>query len=195
MKVISSEFVKSVYDVAACPGDRLPHIAFSGRSNVGKSSLINSLLNRKKLALVSSTPGKTQALNFFLINHAFYFVDLPGYGYAKVPWNMSKGWQGLIGNYLENCANLKGLIAIIDARHPPSHLDLLLFEWLDAKKIPFCAVATKADKLTRNQLCRQVQENLQALKKFNVYDVVPYSSRSGLGHSELWKKITVLMNN
>jgi GTP-binding protein len=193
MKIFSAEFVKSVYDVRLCPDDHLPHIAFSGRSNVGKSSLINSLLNRKKMALVSSTPGKTQAINFFLINNAFYFVDLPGYGYAQVPRKMSIEWQRLIDSYLEHCRSLKGLVALVDARHSLSPLDIMLFEWLYAKKIPYCVVATKADKLSGNKLHCQVEKNIKSLKNFNVQEIVLYSAQTGYGQSELWKKISILL--
>jgi GTP-binding protein len=195
MKIISIEFVKSVYDVQFCPDDHLPQIAFSGRSNVGKSSLINSLLHRKKIALVSSTPGKTQAINFFLINNAFYFVDLPGYGYARVSKKMSKEWQMLIGNYLEQNECLKGLVTIIDARHPLSPLDIMLFDWLYAKRIQFCVAATKADKLTRNKLNIQLDENLTMLEEFHVQEIIKFSSVTGLGQDELWKIISLLMNS
>jgi GTP-binding protein len=194
MKISTAEFVKSVYDIRFCPEDHLPQIAFSGRSNVGKSSLINSLLNRKKMALVSSTPGKTQAINFFLINKAFYFVDLPGYGFAQVSREMLRQWQRLIGSYLEHSESLKGIITIIDARHPVSPLDIMLFEWLHVKNIPFCVVATKIDKLSRNKIKYQIDENAKSLKQFNVPEIVLFSARTRYGHSELWKKISAFMN-
>lgn len=195
MKIVTTDFIKSVYNPAECPHDRLPHIAFAGRSNVGKSSLVNSLLNRKKLARVSQSPGKTQALNFFLINKSFYFVDLPGYGYAKVPKSISKGWRELVENYLLNCDQLCGIIVILDIRHPLSPLDFQLLNWLHVQRIPICVVGTKADKLSGNALQRQLVQTLDSLLGIAEIDFIPYSSVTGFGKTELWKKIRFLLDH
>jgi GTP-binding protein len=195
MKIVSSDFITSVYNAAKCPRDNLPHIAFAGRSNVGKSSLINSLLNRKKLALVSASPGKTQALNFFLINKSIYFVDLPGYGYAKVPKSISKGWRTLVEGYLLNSGQLCGIVIITDIRHPLSPLDFELFNWLNAEQIPFCIVGTKADKLSGNVLKNRIQETRLSLLSTANGGFIPYSSVTGYGKAELWKQIQSFINH
>src|SRR5690348_7680993 len=131
MKVVTAEFLKSAFTEADWPRDAKPEIAFLGRSNVGKSSLINSLLGVNRLARTSSTPGRTQSLNFFLINDRFRFVDLPGYGFARVPAAVRKGWQKLATDYLAKRNQLVLSIHIVDSRHQPAELDLQLHEWLD----------------------------------------------------------------
>jgi len=190
MRLISAEFVKSVLDIRQCPQDNLPHIAFAGRSNVGKSSLINSLLNRKKLAQVSSSPGKTRTLNFYLINRAFYFVDLPGYGYARVSHKMSFEWKRVVDDYFHGCGHLKGIVAITDVRHPVSALDLDLMEWLAAKNKKFCVVGTKADKLGGNMLKIQLDHQRRSASCYGVDEIIAYSSVTGLGKKDLWARIT-----
>src|SRR4030095_15281207 len=143
MKIVSAEFVKSAFQEADWPNDPRPEIAFLGRSNVGKSSLINSLLGTKGLARTSSTPGRTQLINFFLINETFYFVDLPGYGYARVPVEIKQEWGPMVEKYLATRKNLVLSIAITDSRHTPTKLDLMMKEWLEARQKPFIIVATK----------------------------------------------------
>jgi GTP-binding protein len=194
MKIVTSDFITSVYNAAECPRDSLPHIAFAGRSNVGKSSLINSLLNRKKLALVSGSPGKTQALNFFLVNSSFYFVDLPGYGYAQVPKSISKGWRTLVEGYFLNSGQLCGIVIITDIRHPLSPLDFELFNWLNAEQIPFCVVGTKADKLSGNVLKNRIKETRLSLLSTANDGFIPYSSVTGYGKAELWRLIRFFIN-
>src|SRR5215467_8709615 len=152
MKITGATFVKSATSPEHYPRDGRAEIAFIGRSNVGKSSLINSLLGTKGLARTSSTPGRTQLINFFLINGAFYFVDLPGYGYARVPSEIKREWGPMIEKYLASRPNLVLSIVITDSRHEPSKLDLLMKEWLMQRGLPFVIVATKADKLSSNQL-------------------------------------------
>src|SRR5687767_15255983 len=152
MKIVSAEFVKSAYERLHYPNDGRPEIAFLGRSNVGKSSLLNSLLNRKGLARTSNTPGRTQSINFFLVNDSFYFVDLPGYGFAKVSKSMRADWGKMAEEYLSNRQELALCIQLVDSRHKPSRLDIQLYEWLVFNQKPFIIVATKSDKLSSNVL-------------------------------------------
>jgi len=187
MKVSSATFVKSATSPEHYPRDGRPEIAFMGRSNVGKSSLINSLLGVRGLARTSSTPGRTQLINFFLINDAFYFVDLPGYGYARVPRDVKKHWGPMVEKYLATRLGLVLSIVITDSRHEPTELDLLMKEWLEARGKPFIIVATKADKLSSNQL----RANLgRASAVFGTSEVVAYSAVSRSGAARLWKEIT-----
>src|SRR5918912_2452785 len=151
MKVTSAECVKSVFEESQWPRDRRPEVAFMGRSNVGKSSMINSLLGVKGLARISSTAGRTQGLNFFLINERFHFVDLPGYGFARVPRDVRESWGQLVSDYLAKRDSLVLSIQIVDSRHEPTTLDLQLREWLLANGKPFLTVATKSDKLSQNE--------------------------------------------
>ena len=186
MKVTSAEFVKSATAPEHYPKDNRPEVAFMGRSNVGKSSLINSLLGVKGLARTSSTPGRTQLINFFLINEAFYFVDLPGYGYARVPVEIKQEWGPMVEKYLATRKNLVLSIAITDSRHNPSKLDLMMKEWLEAHQKPFVVVATKADKLSSNQLGKQLKTVEAAMGKDRV---IPYSAVTRRGADRLWKEI------
>jgi GTP-binding protein len=144
-------FLISVFDLKQLPIPDMPEIAFAGRSNVGKSSLINRLIKRKNLVKTSGKPGKTQSLNFFLLDNSLYLVDLPGYGYAKVSKKMQASWQTLITGYLESRENLKCVIVIVDLRHAMKIVDLQLVDWLRSRGVPFLLVYTKADKLSANQ--------------------------------------------
>src|SRR3954453_21099074 len=148
MKITSAEFVRSAFERAHWLSDGRPEVSFLGRSNVGKSSLINSLLLRKALARTSNTPGRTQSINYFLINNSFYFVDLPGYGYARVSKAMRSDWGKLAEEYLSWSQRLRLCVQLIDARHQPTELDLQLNEWLLFHEKPHLIVATKADKLS-----------------------------------------------
>src|SRR5690242_15002256 len=152
MKVTSAEFLKSAFKENDWPSDSPPEIAFLGRSNVGKSSLINSLLGVRRLARTSGTPGRTQSLNFFLINRRFHFVDLPGYGYARVPKSIRSTWGEIVANYLAKRSQLVLSIQIVDSRHEPTTLDLQLHDWLEQSAKPRIIVATKSDKLSNNEL-------------------------------------------
>ena len=145
------EFLTSVYSLKQLPPPDLPEIAFAGRSNVGKSSLINRLIMRRNLVKTSAKPGKTQSLNFFLLDKSLYLVDLPGYGYAKVSKKMQAEWQDLITSYLASRPNLKCVIVIVDLRHAIKPADLQLVDWLRGKGVPFLLVYTKADKLSANE--------------------------------------------
>jgi GTP-binding protein len=187
MKVSSATFVKSATSPEHYPRDGRPEIAFMGRSNVGKSSLINSLLGVRGLARTSSTPGRTQLINFFLINDAFHFVDLPGYGYARVPRDVKKHWGPMVEKYLATRLGLVLSILITDSRHEPTELDLLMKEWLEARGKPFIIVATKADKLSSNQLRASL---VRASAVLGSDEFVAYSAVTGSGAARLWKEIT-----
>ena len=190
--IIKSEYVTSAVSKATCPEEILPEIVFVGRSNVGKSSLINSLTNRKSLARTSGTPGKTQTINFFRITlktsddirHEFYLVDLPGYGYAKTSKTNRKLWAKFIDEYLSSCRDIKFVCQLIDMRHPPQESDLKSFASLVEKNLPVLIVATKSDKIGKNQR----QKHLDAIKNSLGVDeesILPYSSLKNEGRSEL----------
>jgi GTP-binding protein len=186
MKITSAEFLKSSFQVADWPIEQLPEIAFMGRSNVGKSSLINSLLSVRGLARTSSTPGRTQSLNFFLINRRFRFVDLPGFGYARVPKAIKASWGEMVSSYLAKREQLVLSIHIVDSRHEPTTLDLQLHEWLEHSARPRLIVATKSDKLSNNEL----KQSLGRVKRvFSEDRVVAFSARTGRGGNEVWQAI------
>jgi GTP-binding protein len=186
MRIVSAEFVKSVFEEKEWPRDGKPEIAFMGRSNVGKSSLINSLLGVKGLARTSSTPGRTQSLNFFLINNRFHFVDLPGYGYARVPKLIRASWGDMATNYLAKRGQLVLSIQIVDSRHEPTTLDLQLNEWLAAHAKPRIVVATKSDKLSNNEL----RKNFERVKRtLDAERIIAYSAATGRGREEVWRVI------
>jgi GTP-binding protein len=186
MKVVDVKFLKSVYKVIDLPKGQVPEIAFSGRSNVGKSSLINTLVNRKGIAKTSSTPGRTQALNFIDVNGLLYFVDLPGYGYARVPDSVKKDWQPLIEGYLEKSGNLKLVILIIDSRRDPREEEAQFVEWLKLNSISYTVVLTKIDKLKKGkrQKAYSVWQNF-----LGVDQVLPFSALSGEGKVGIWSVI------
>jgi GTP-binding protein len=186
MKITSTEFLKSSFQVSDWPSGSLPEIAFMGRSNVGKSSLINSLLSVRGLARTSSTPGRTQSLNFFLINQRFRFVDLPGFGYARVPKAIKSSWGEMVSSYLAMREQLVLSIHIVDSRHEPTTLDLQLHEWLEHSAKPRLIVATKSDKLSNNEL----KESLRRVNRvFSEDSVVPFSGKTGRGGNEIWRTI------
>jgi len=192
MKTTSAEFIKSAFTESDWPREALPEIAFLGRSNVGKSSLINSLLNVHGLARTSSTPGRTQSLNFFLIDNRFRFVDLPGYGYARVPRIIKSTWGEMATSYLAKRASLVLSIHIVDSRHEPTNLDLQLHEWLESQAQPRLIVATKSDKLSNNELRKSVE---RARRTFKEDKVVPYSAKTGRGRDEVWQQIQAAITN
>lgn len=156
MQITSSAFVMSNSKVSKCPDPTLPEFAFIGRSNVGKSSLINMLTNQKGLAKTSSTPGKTQLINHFLINKQWYLVDLPGYGYAKMPLKAQKELKEIIEGYILGRPNLTSLFVLLDSRHNPQRIDMDFMEWLGVNNIPFGMIFTKADKLSKGGLQRNI---------------------------------------
>lgn len=182
MKISSVKFVKSAVGPAGLIKDDKPQIAFLGRSNVGKSSLINSLLQRKGLAKASNTPGRTRSINYFDVNGSFYFVDLPGYGYAKVPRAQRQSWGELAESFLADNESLALCIQLVDARHGPKNTDLQLYEWLVKLERPLLIVTTKADKIGRNSLVR----NLNLIRRqMPGAEAIPYSSVTGLGRDKV----------
>jgi GTP-binding protein len=186
MKVTKAEFIKSAFKEDDWPKDTQPEVAFLGRSNVGKSSLINSLLSVRGLARTSSTPGRTQSLNFFSVNDKFKFVDLPGFGYARVPKNIKSTWGEMATAYLAKRRQLVLSIHIVDSRHEPTKQDLQLHEWLKESNKPRLIVATKSDKLSHNELKRNLQHIARVLDDDSV---MAYSAKSGRGRDELWRAI------
>ncbi|MBU1054684.1 MAG: ribosome biogenesis GTP-binding protein YihA/YsxC [Proteobacteria bacterium] len=193
MIIKSAVFVKSAVKPSHYPEEDVPEIAFAGRSNVGKSSLINTLLNYKRLVKTSSTPGRTQLINFFLINDLFGFVDIPGYGYAKVPAAVKKTWGNMIETYLKTRNTLKGVVLIMDIRRIPGPEEITFMEWLSFYNIPFIRVLTKADKLTKNQLAQQhmiISKSLMADKD----DFIIFSTKSKTGKKALWDAIENLIH-
>lgn len=193
MKIKSAEFIISASKPSQYPPTNLPEIAFAGRSNVGKSSLINTLVNRKHLVKTSSTPGRTQLINFFNINEAMVFVDLPGYGYARVPQAVRKKWGPMIENFLSKRKTLKGVVVILDVRRTPRTEDLDLIRWLDYYNIASILVITKADKLSKNKQLKQQATILQALA-VDRQDVILFSAKTRLGRDAVWEAILALID-
>src|SRR5919205_607794 len=193
MKVTSAKFVRSAFEESQWPREGRPEVAFLGRSNVGKSSMINSLLRTKGLARTSSTPGRTQALNFFLINERFYFVDLPGYGFARAPREVRESWGKLVTDYLAKRDSLVLSIHIVDSRHEPTKLDLQLREWLLAEGKPFLTVATKSDKLSQNESYKNLARARKALDAVGGRgaggELVSYSAATGYGRERVWRAV------
>ena len=170
--------------------DQYPHtdmkeIAIAGRSNVGKSSLINYLLNRKKLARTSSSPGKTRTINFYDVNDNFRIVDLPGYGYAKVAKSISVGWGGMIEDYLKNRPNLIKVVQLVDVRHPPGSMDIQMYKWLEHYGLDGLVVATKSDKVSNNQMSKNIKLIRQFLNLKQNDLVIPVSALKRKGREEL----------
>ena len=188
MIITSAEFVKSAVKPSHYPSTELPEIAFTGRSNVGKSSLINSLVNRKHLVKTSSTPGRTQLINFFIINKTFSFVDLPGFGYAKVPDSVRKSWGPMIETYLSTRDTLKGVVLIMDIRRIPGILELNFIEWLHYYHIPSILILTKSDKLSK---IKQKNQHLSIAKALSVNqeELILFSAKSRMGKKEVWDAI------
>ena len=172
------------------PDAGLPEIAFLGRSNVGKSSLINSLLLRKSLARTSNTPGRTQSINFYLINESFYFADLPGYGYARVSKETRQDWRKMAEEYLTDRNELALCIQLIDSRQGATPLDIQLNEWLIHQDKPHLIVATKADKLSNNELRNSIKE---VEKQLSGAKILTYSATTGRGREELWTEINAFV--
>lgn len=192
MKVTGAKFVRSAFEESQWPRDRRPEVAFLGRSNVGKSSMINSLLGVKGLARTSNTPGRTQALNFFLINERFYFVDLPGYGFARAPREVRESWGKLVTDYLAKRDSLVLSIHIVDSRHEPTTLDLQLRGWLLSQGKPFLTVATKSDKLSQNEARKNLaraEKVLDGVGRGAGGGLLAYSATTGRGRERIWHAI------
>lgn len=190
MRILSAEFIKSIYDLRALPNSVLTEFVFVGRSNVGKSSLINTICNKKKLAKIGSVPGKTRQLNYFLINEKFYLVDLPGYGYAKVPEQIRAGWRKLVEDYISERANVKLVFVLIDSRHEPTYLDELMVSWLEYYEIPFAIILTKSDKISSNKMQKQIYRASKIVNNEDLcIDYIPFSIVTEEGKYEVLKLI------
>jgi GTP-binding protein len=185
MKISSSEFIISAVGPKQYPETGLPEGALGARSNVGKSSLINCFLNRNNFARTSSRPGKTGQLNYYLINNAFYFVDLPGYGFAQVSKDVKAQWGKMIEAYLNNRREIRAVIQLVDMRHPPSADDETMHNWLISKNIPTLVVATKADKISRGQWQKHLKAIKEGLDLPGIDVILPFSAETREGRDEL----------
>ena len=171
------------------PAEGIPEIALAGRSNVGKSSIINTLLNRRNFARTSQTPGKTRTINFYLINNEFYFVDLPGYGYAKIAKSEKEKWGGIMERYLESRQELCSIFLLVDIRHEPTADDKLMYEWIKHFGYNCVVIATKADKISRGQYQKHISIIRKKLQMESSEKVIPVSSLKKTGVEELWEEI------
>lgn len=191
MKITTAQFIRAAETEKHYPAGGSKEIAFAGRSNVGKSSIMNTLLGRRNLVRTSKTPGRTQKLNFFAVNECLIFVDLPGYGYAAVPLEVKRTWAPMVESYLTGRKELAGVIVVIDARRPATESDLNLMRFLKAQAIPFAVAATKADKLSRGKARAQARDLEDQVG--SEITVIVFSSLTGQGKNELWKEIKKLI--
>ncbi|HHW61734.1 MAG TPA: YihA family ribosome biogenesis GTP-binding protein [Syntrophomonadaceae bacterium] len=185
MKIKQAEYVGSYVQLKQLPDPELPEIAIVGRSNVGKSSLINKLCNRRNLAKSSSTPGKTRTINYYLINQSWYLVDLPGYGFARVSKAERDQWGNMIETYLSSRQSLRGVIMLLDMRHEPGELDIMMKEWLQYHEIPILIVATKADKVSRGARAKHLAVIQRTLNLENRGALLSFSAQTGEGREDL----------
>jgi len=192
MIIKSAEFVTSAVKPSQYPPADMPEIAFAGRSNVGKSSLINTLVNRKRLVKTSTTPGRTQLVNFFVVNGVFAFVDLPGYGYAKVPLPVKKTWGPMVETYLKGRPNLKGVVLLMDIRRIPRQEEKTFIDWLNHYHIPPVLVLTKADKLSKSKQAQQRTVIATALG-VDAGGLIPFSVKTRQGRTAVWEAIERLL--
>lgn len=190
-KIKSANFITSSTCLKNCPEFNLPEIALIGRSNVGKSSFINTLTNRKKLAHTSNTPGKTRLINFYNINEELIIADLPGYGYAKVSKTEQEKWRHILEEYLKERSSLKAVIQFIDARHDAQNNDILMREWLEYNGIQIITMATKIDTLSKNEIFRSIQNISKTLST----EVVEFSSKSGVGKDKILPLLTEIIKD
>lgn len=189
MKVVSSDIVISAVKPEQYPEVDLPEFALAGRSNVGKSSFINKMLNRRGLARISSKPGKTQTLNFYLINEILHFVDVPGYGYAKVSKSEREAWGRMIETYLTSREQLRAVLLIVDLRHPPSRDDVMMYQFLKHYEIPAIIIATKADKISKSKWQKHLKVTKDTLELDPTDTIIMFSSETGLGKDQAWSVI------
>jgi GTP-binding protein len=193
MRILSAKFLKSALKLEDCPKDGRPEVAFVGRSNVGKSSLLNTLLGKSGLAKVSKSPGKTRTINFFDVNEKCYFVDLPGYGFAQAPADLKKEWSKSLTDYLTDRKTLKLVILLLDSRHKPTEKDHDMLDLLDEAGLPTLIVATKVDKLKQSERGRLDSSLREDLELDPEAQIVPISSLSGEGKSDLLKIVGSLL--
>lgn len=193
MKIVSADIVISAVKPEQYPSDNLPEFALAGRSNVGKSSFINKMLNRKNLARTSSKPGKTQTLNFFLINGILYFVDVPGYGYAKVSKSERAAWGKMIETYLTQREQLKAVVLIIDLRHPPTADDVMMYQFLKHYDIPCIIINTKADKVPKSKWQKHIKITKEKLELDPNDTIILFSAETGYGKDQAWSVLESYM--
>ena len=193
MHVKTAEFITSAVKSEQYPPPEYPEIAFAGRSNVGKSSLINKLVNRKRLVKTSATPGRTQLINFFLVNEALSLVDLPGYGYAKVPAAVKRQWGPMVEAYIANRSCLKAVVLLMDLRRSPRAEEFNLMDWLHHHKVPTILVLTKADKLSKTKQQKQCR-NAADILGVDMEDLLLFSAKSGKGKEALWELIEQVLS-
>lgn len=182
-------FETTAVNIRGYPDNDIPRVAFVGRSNVGKSSAINMLLKRKNLARTGSTPGKTRVINFFNIDRKLYFVDLPGYGYASAPKSELDSWKRMIDEFLVKSANLKLMVMLLDIRHEPGALDIMMHEWILSSKIPYLIIATKADKLKKREITDNISVIRKTLKISGNVPLLVFSTKDKTGFTETWDQI------
>ncbi|MEA5007379.1 ribosome biogenesis GTP-binding protein YihA/YsxC [Clostridium tyrobutyricum] len=189
VEIKQAEFIISAVKKNQYPNDNFKEIAFVGRSNVGKSSLINTIVNRRKLVKVSSSPGKTRLVNFFMINNEFYFVDLPGYGYAKVSKSEKDKWSKIIETYLVGRHQLKAIVLLVDSRHKPTNDDIMMYKWIEYYKYKILIVATKIDKISKNQLNKNLDIIRNSFGLKPDYKILTFSSLKKQGKEDLLNEI------
>lgn len=192
MTIKKSRFVLSLSELKPFQGQGLPEIALAGKSNVGKSSLINSLTNNSKLARTSSEPGKTRLVNFYELNEEMFLVDLPGYGFAKAPKTERERWAGMIEGYLEKSENLRHVFQLVDIRHTPTQEDVMMINYLRHYDIPFTVIATKADKISKAQRGRQIPVICRTLV-VQPWEIIQYSSEDKTGRDKLLEQIEAIL--
>ncbi len=195
MEIKNASYMLTAFKPEQYPNHSLPEIALVGRSNVGKSSLINALVNRKNLAKQSSTPGKTRGLNFYDIDHRLYVVDLPGYGYAKVSKAEKEFWGRMIETYLNTRNNLNLIIMLVDIRHSPSADDQTMYQWIIDQNKPYILVAAKSDKIPRSQVSKRLQDIRATLNLKEVERLIPFSAETKQGREEIWNRIREIIRN
>jgi len=195
MKVTSAEIVISAVKPEQYPEGDLPEFALAGRSNVGKSSFINKMINRKALARTSSKPGKTQTLNFYLINELLHFVDVPGYGYAKVSKTERAAWGKMIEKYLTTREQLKAVVLIVDLRHPPTKDDVLMYDFAKHYELPVVVIATKADKIPKGKWDKHLKVVRETLELEPGDHIIKFSSETGLGKEQAWTVLQSYMKD
>ncbi len=193
MKVKSADIVISAVKPEQYPEQDLPEFALAGRSNVGKSSFINKMLNRKSLARTSSKPGKTQTLNFYLINEEFHFVDVPGYGYAKVSKTERAAWGKMIETYLTKREQLRAVVLIVDLRHPPTNDDVTMYQFLKHYDLPCIIINTKADKVSKSKWQKHIKITKETLELDPNDEIILFSSETGYGKEQAWAKLQSFM--
>ena len=189
MVIKKVELEKVIGVTSKIPDMPYPEFAFAGKSNVGKSSLINALMNRKALARVSAQPGKTQTINYYIVNDKIYLVDLPGYGYTKVAVEVKAKWGKMVEKYLRQSKMLKYVFLLIDSRHKPSDNDIMMYEWIVSQGVTPIIVATKTDKLKRSQIKGQMELIMKTLNLTSKEQLLPFSSETKVGVNELWEII------